>query len=325
LQTYRTDRGGPPQEHALKEYFPLQPGTVFEYRDQTGARVPVKIGAREEKLGWDTITCAEPDGDVYYLSRDARGLVLPLKFVTAMGFAFVSLPPDKPPLLLPHTAATGRLQQSLTYLRSAQWPSLAPMLDFYPESEINLVITGVEDVRVPAGDYRDCLKLCISSVTRSFDMQREKIRVGFIWLARGVGEVKREAVSLANAYLDETPDYVFQTHVWELAGIRQDAIPAAVPPEAQVVPAAEQAPADRPSAEALVWRGNSQAMFDAAVNAAPFFVRGVVRTRLLDAVLARVDTNGLVTEDTVMAAVGEATPEKMRRKLAAELEQMRTR
>jgi hypothetical protein len=156
-------------------------------------------------------------------------------------------------------------------------------------------------------------------------MQREKIRTGFIWLARGVGEVKREGVSLANAYLEEAPDYVFQAQAWELAGIRQADSSKTMSFEADARPAGGKARDRHLTAEELVWKDNSKAMFDAAVDAAPFFVRPMVRKNLLDAVLARVDDAGLVEEDTVMAAVTEATPERMRQKLTTELEQMRTR
>lgn len=322
LQTYRTDRGAPAQEFALTDYFPLKPGTLYEYRDRSGTLMAAKIGQQEERLGRQTISYTEPGGDVYYLSHEERGLVFPLKYVASMGFAFVSLPPDRPPVLLPARSAVGRLNHSLSYVRPSQWPSLQPMLDFYPESEIASVIVGIEDVTVPAGTYRDCIKLCFSSVNRSFNMQREKIRIGFIWFARGVGEVKREGLSFANSYLDESPDFIFQTERWELAGIRQLELPEATGPAAVPGP---QASAVRVSVDALEWQGNSKSMLDAAVNAAPFFVRRIARKNLIKAVIDRVDVDGLVSEDMLIAAVEATTPEKMRAKLAAQLEQMKTR
>ncbi len=325
LQSYRTDRGKPPQGFVMEEYFPLKPGTVFAYRDQTGENVPVKIGKRKEKLGWQTITYTEPCGDVYYLTQDERGVVFPIKFTAAMSFASVCLPPDIPQMLLPNTAATGKLNHSLTYLHPAGWPSLDPMLDFYPESEIASIILGLEDVIVPAGTYRDCIKLYISSVTRSFNMQREKIRVGIIWLARGVGEIKREGMSFANAYLEETTDYVFQTQQWELTGISQADFQGATESGGDMLNFTEPPSGVSLTPEALVWQGNSRVMFDTAVDTAPFFVRGIVRKNLMEALYERVDASGIVTEDAVIAGAEAASPEMVRRKLIAELEQMRTR
>ena len=322
MQTYQNDRGEPAREFSLDKYFPMKPGTAYDYRDQNGGIVTSTFGARQERLGWETTAYTDPEGDVYYLSRDDRGLTLPLKYRAAMGFGFASLPPDKPPVLLPARSAIGRLNHSLTYTRSAKWPSLEPMLDFYPEGEIVSVITGIEDVTVPAGTYRDCIKLCITSVNRSYDMQREKIRTGFMWLAKGVGQVKSEGVSLANTYLEETPDYIFQNERLELAAVRKVELPKSDRPAEKAAP---KAAASRVSADALVWQGNSKAMFEAAVDAVPFFVRAIARGSLLDAVIERADAGGRVTEDAVIAAVQASTPEKTRAKLVGELEQMKTR
>ncbi len=322
MQTYRNDRGAPGKEFSLEKYFPLKPGTAYDYRDQNGNLVSSVFGAQSERLGWQTIAYTDPEGDVYYLSRDDRGLILPLKYRAAMGFGFGTLPPDKPPLLLPARTAVGRLNQSVTYTRTVQWPSLQPMLDFYPEGEIASVVTGVEDVTVPAGTYRDCVKLCVSSVNRSYDMQREKIRTGFMWFARGVGLVKSESVSLANTYLEETPDYIFQNQKLELAAIRKVKLPKAANPPP---PAEPKDSGSRVPAEKLVWQGNSRPMFDKAVDAAPFFVRSIVRKSLLDAVAERAGAGGEVTEDTVIAAVQANTPEKSRARLVGELEQMKSR
>lgn len=319
LRSYRSNRGPVPREFSLGEYFPLNPGTRYEYREGGGETTVVKFGAREERLGRRTIAYAEPGGDVFYLAWTEGGLVFPLKYAASMGFALASLPPDRPQVLLPARSAPGRLNWSLGYVRPCQWPSLQPMLDFYPDNEISSVIVGVEDVTVPSGTYRDCIKLCLSSVNRSFGMQREKIRVGFLWLAPGVGEVRREGLSLANTYLDETPEYVYQAERRELVALGKFDLPkTALSPEP--VPSS----ARRVSADDLVWLDNSQNMFDAAVDEAPFFVRMIVRGSLRDAVAQRADAEGRVTEDAVIAAVQATTPEKMRADIVRKLELMKT-
>jgi hypothetical protein len=321
LQSYRTERGPSPPELSLKKYFPLKPGMAYAYRDQSGETVSVRIGAREKRQGLKTVSYTEPGGDVYYLARDKRGLVFPIKYASTMGFAFVALPPDRPTVLLPARSAIGRLNHSLAYVRPCQWPSLEPMLDFYPENEINSVIVGIEDVTVPAGTYRNCIKLCFSSVSRSFNMQREKIRTAFVWFAPGVGEVKREGLSLSNAYLAATPDHIFQTESWELVSVgRFDLSKPVLPEQVTFTP-----PVVRVAPDELAWQDNSRAMFDATVDAAPFFVRRIVRRSLLDAVIDRAGADGAVSEDAVIAAVQATTPERMRDSITAELEQMTTR
>jgi len=322
LQSYRTDRAEPPQEISLDEYFPLNPGTLYEYRDRSGEPAAVKIGAREERLGRQTVPYAEPGGDVYYLSRDERGVVIPLQFAVAMGFALASLPPDKPSVLLPARSAVGRLNHSLSNVRPCQWPSLQPMLDFYPENEIDSVIVGVEDVTVPAGTYKDCIKLCLSFVGRSFSMQREKIRSEFIWFARGVGEVRREGLSLANTYMADTSNYIYQIEGRELVAVRRFELPAGAA-SAEVTD--QHAARQRIPAEDLVWQDASKRMFDTAVESAPFFVRMIVRSSLLDAVAERADAGGRVTEDAVIDAVRATTPEKARMQLIDKLEKMKIR
>ncbi len=209
----------------------------------------------------------------------------------------------------------------MSYLRTTQWPSLQPLLDFYPEIETSSVIVGIEDVTVPAGTYRDCIKLCLSSVGRTFALQREKIRTGFIWLARGVGEVKREGLSLSNTYLEETPDKVLQMESLELTGIRRVEFRSAVGSAIQNVPQAKSSL----SVDDLLWQGNSKDMVDRAVADAPFFVRRMVRRTVLDAVIERTDSSGRVTEDAVIDAVRATTPEKFRDEILAELAQMKSR
>ena len=321
LQNYGTHRGTAVKELTLDDYFPLTPERAYDYRNRSGELKTVTFGAREERFGRETVPYTEPGGDVFYLSWQKQGLTVQLKYVSSMGFAFITLPPDRVPVLLPSRSAVGQLNHSLSYVRSSQWPSLQPMLDFYPEIETSSVIVGIEDVTVPAGTYRDCIKLCVSSLGRSFAMQREKIRTGFVWLARGVGEVKREGVSLANTYLEATPDYVFQTECRELVGIRRVEFQRTADSAAQNVSRGE----GRLSVYDLQWQGNSKDMVDKAVAGAPFFVRRLVRRSLMDAVIERADSSGRVTENAVIDAVRATTPEKLRDKVSADLEQMKSR
>jgi len=117
------------------------------------------------------------------------------------------------------------------------------------------------------------------------------------------------------------PDYVYQAENRELVGTRRIESQGTPGPALQNTPRKE----GRMSADDLQWQGNSMDMVDKAVAGAPFFVRRLVRRSLMDAVIERADSSGRVTEDAVIDAVRATTPEKMRDKVLADLEQMKSR
>lgn len=325
LQSYCTPRGPAPQRYDLSDYFPLQPGTTRVYRDRSGQEHALAIGRGTEMLGRATVPFTEPHGDTFYLEMNERGLTFPVKYNAAMRSGFVTLPPDVPPVILPATLTTGRLNRDISYFRSSGWPSIRPNMDFYPEQQICSVLLGTQDVSTPAGTYRDCLKICLVNVSRSFNVQRERARAGFLWLANGVGEVKRDSLCLANAYLEESPDFVYRIQQWDLARV-ETGTPAGVEPTA-AAPEDTAPPEDEPlgAPEDLRWEGASRAMFDAAVAAAPFFVRPRVGKNLLRAIARQSGPDGSVGEETVLEAVREVTPPGMQKKLLRDLEKLRTR
>lgn len=325
LQSYCTTRGPAPQRYDLADYLPLQPGTTRVYRDRGGQEQHMVLGPRTEMLGRTTVPCTEPHGDTWYLELNERGLVFPVKYNVAMGGGFVSLPPDLPPVILPATLVAGNLNRDISCFRSSGWPSIRPNLDFYPEQQICSVLLGTQNVPTPAGTYRDCLKICLVNVARSFNVQRESARAGFLWLAKEVGEVRRDSLCLANAYLEESPDFVYRLQQWDLARV-ETGTPAGVEPTV-AVPEDTAPPEDEPlvAPDDLHWEGAGRAMFDAAVEAAPFFVRPIVQKKLLQAIARRSGPESSAGEETVLEAVRDVTPAGMQEKLLRDLEKLRTR
>ncbi len=136
-----------------------------------------------------------------------------------------------------------------------------------------------------------------------------------------MGEVKREALSFSNTYLEETPDKVIQMESRELTGIRR----IKLRPTAGAATQSVSRKKNNLSVDNLQWQDNSRDMYDRAVADAPFYVRLFVRRSMLDAVIERADSNGRVSEDVVIDAVRATTPEKFRGEILAELEQMKSR
>ncbi len=314
--------------YELSDYFPLTPEKRV-YSQENGGQASVELRQRQVKADWEVYPYKEGSGDEYFIRMDERGLLLPLKFVPIAGLAVVFLPPEQPVLLLPRQLEIGRLCSTVSYYRTSRWPSVTPMLDFLPEMKIMSIPVGREDVVTPSVTYADCIKICLSSVSRAFAMQREKIRAGYIWLAKDTGIVKQHAISYANAYLDVTPDFVYDIQMWRLQSVERAQRAASLKTEKtapQEKPGAEQMPSSgKPYAGELKWAGNSEAMVETTIKASPFFVRPVVKKQLIKDIRTRVGSDGTVTEGIVIESVTATTPEKFLEKMLKDLEKLRSR
>jgi hypothetical protein len=306
----------------LEDYFPFAPGNVRTYTESGGNTVEVLMQASVSKGGYTTMPYVEGDGDTNYLMQSRRGIELTMKYVPLAGFAFMFLPPDQPVILLPPALEIGLQHNSVSYYRPGQWPSLTPMLDFYSEMRVSSIPVCIEDVTTPAGLYRNCVKICLISVSKAFAMQREKIRVGFIWLAKDTGIVKQESISISNTFHPLSPLFVYNIQRWKLAKIEQRQLlqPVASPSKQSPTTSREE-----PYTGTLTWQDNSTAMFDKTVSSAPFFVRTIVKKQLHSEIRTRVADDGRVTEEILIKAVRGITPERQLAKIMKTLEGMRTR
>ena len=316
---------------SLKEYFPLKPGLALTYREPSGSLVTIETRAWEQKAGWSVMPCIEPSGSAYYLAYNDRGLTAPVKFVSIAGIACVYCPPDRPLVLLPHPIRPGALHTSTSYYRVSQWPSISPMLDFYPEARITGIALCTEDVTTLAGTYRGCLKIYMTMVSSAFTMQREKIKVGCLWLARDIGIVKEEAISLDNTYLLESVNFIFDIQMRDLVKISAGSPAAGATAQEEKPSGGNAQPSEKKSADAavpiekLTWAGNSKAMADKTVKASPFFIQSTVKEKLFKSIAQKAGPDGAVTEGMVIEAVREVTPGTFKEKMINDLKPLMTK
>ncbi len=324
LSSYRSFRNAAPVSYALNKYFPLTTGLLKTYVAPGGQKAAFKIRPEETWSGKPLIPYVEPYGDIYYITTDDRGLIAQAKFVSIANILNLYLPPDIPAVILPHLIVEGELHRSTAYYRACQWPTIKPWLDHYPEANCSSLLVGTEDVTTPLGQYKGCLKICLVSVTRAFEMQQEKVRAGFIWLAQGQGIVKQQSISMASYYLPQSNNFIWDIQDYVLAEVKKTDFPPELQPELKEAPAAPDNRTEAPQQE-LSWQQNSRAIFDAAVSAAPFFIRPVAQKKLLEEVTGLAGAGGSVTEDMVIAAINKTVSEKLRAQLLADIEKLRTK
>ncbi len=60
--------------------------------------------------------------------------------------------------------------------------------------------------------------------------------------------------------------------------------------------------------KALVWKGNSKAMYDKVIGSMPEMLRSMMSGKFKKTIVAKAGDNGTVTEDMVIEAVKETTP-----------------
>ena len=76
--------------------------------------------------------------------------------------------------------------------------------------------------------------------------------------------------------------------------------------------------------EEFTWQENSRAMYDTTVNAAPAFVRPILRSKLLRAVKEKTGDSLQVTEAIFIDALKASTPESKLEKIIGEIEKLKT-
>ncbi len=328
LASWGGNRDEQAKRFALKEYLPLSAGTVNTYGDRYKNRsVAVEILQQQTKADHRTIPYVEPTGSKYYVVYDDRGLVNPVKYNAVAGLACVYFAPDRPVVLMPNELIMGEMYESIAYYRVSQWPSLTPIMDFYPEMKLSSIPLCIEDVTTPAGTYKDCIKVCLSSLSTAFNMQREKVKIGYIWLARGVGIVRQESINLDNTYLAQSPNFMFDIFLYDLEKQERKQLETVVK---KSMPQPATAPAVQPTAKTaqpgtLTWKDNSKAMFEKTVSSSPSFMQSMVEKKLLESITKNAGQGGIVTEEVVIESVKEVTPGPFVEKSLKDLEPLRTR
>ena len=210
------------KQFATKDYFPLKAGITMPYKNQNGTADSIETKKQEKIDGWMTtpyvfnIPESASPNDIFYYTFTQDGLVLPQIFRSAMTSYTAFLPPQVPITVLPNSLKIGSFNTSTSYPRMCKYPSRTPNLDFTTEMQFSSIPVSVEDVTVPAGEFKNCIKICLFSISRAFEFKMERIRVSYQWLAKGKGIVKMQQVEFANFFRPEKINEISGVQFWEL-------------------------------------------------------------------------------------------------------------
>jgi hypothetical protein len=223
LTSYDDSKLHPVKQFTTKDYFPLKAGITMPYKNQNGTADSIEIKKQEKIDGWMTTPyvfnmpeSASPN-DIFYYTFTQDGLALPQIFRSAMTSYTAFLPPQAPITVLPNSLKIGSFYTSTSYPRMCKYPSRTPNLDFTTEMQFSSIPVSVEDVTVPAGEFKGCVKICLFNISRAFEFKMEKIRVGYQWLAKGKGIVKLQQVEFGNFFRPERINEISGVQFWELA------------------------------------------------------------------------------------------------------------
>jgi hypothetical protein len=204
---------------SIKEVMPFAPGITWTYRDPQGAIWKTVTKDKEQVEGAETLPFFEDTGDIFYYSINPQGLVLNRRFWSLVGGCTDFHPPDSPLVVLPAVMQPGAYHSSITNACVHTWPSLTLLEEFYPEMHCASIAVLQEDVTVPAGTYRDCLKVCLFSVSRNFSMNNEQLRIGYIWLAKDTGVIRKKLVDMTNYFNPQRINRITSIKFWDLQSI----------------------------------------------------------------------------------------------------------
>ena len=203
----------------LKALLPFKTGITWTYKDQKGTVWRTTTKNKEPVQGTASLPFAEDTGDIYYYTLDKRGLLLTQKYWAMVGGCTDFRAPESPLVVFPPALKLGSYYSSISNASVHTWPSMTLMEDFYPEMLCSSIAVLKEDVTVPAGKYRDCLKVCLFSVSRNFNMNNEQVRIGYIWLAKDTGVIKKKLVDMTNYFNPQRINRITSIKFWDLTGI----------------------------------------------------------------------------------------------------------
>ncbi len=222
LTSYADSKIHPVKQFTTKDYFPLKAGITMPYKNQNGTADSIETKKQEKIDGWMTtpyvfnIPESASPNDIFYYTFTQDGLALPQIFRSAMTSYTAFLPPQAPITVLPNSLKIGSFYTSTSYPRMCKYPSRTPNLDFTTEMQFSSIPVSVEDVTVPAGEFKNCIKICLFNISRVFEFKMERIRISYQWLAKGKGIVKMQQVEFANFFRPERINEISGVQFWEL-------------------------------------------------------------------------------------------------------------
>jgi hypothetical protein len=176
------------------EYFPLNEGDEWTYEfTLNGNTVPpleVFVGDTEEVNGVEAIrynmSSPTPDEyDYYCFTLEAEDLIQPKIYWATFGIYIIMAPPR---MVFPANFKLGEVyEQSYGYTQHSIDDD--SILGTFTGSE-TITLESIEDVTVPSGTFKDCLKVITSTYSQSGDWVESIDEI--TWYAHRVGMVKHD-------------------------------------------------------------------------------------------------------------------------------------
>ncbi len=337
----------PVRSFSIQNLFPLTPGIKRTYNDRQGKHKTTEMQAPIKARLEDTMVTPYVDhiNDIQYFAYTERGLVLVQRFWTSYGGLTAYPPPAKPVVVLPPEIKLGAYYSSSSYPRSFNPGSMSMFQETHPEMIFSGMAVCTEDVTVPAGSFKGCVKVCIVYNIMTPILQSDVSRLGYIWLKDGKGIIKEELLNVRSIALPLAADSVFDVRSWELAKIEIDeniASRYSAPPSSAAATKADTekqkkvqpgskinttppAAAKDGAATKISWQNNSRAMYDKVIAETPVMFRWLIEKKFKEAVIAKAGSDGVITENMVIASVKEVTPGPFVESTLSKIEPLKSR
>jgi hypothetical protein len=337
---------------SVQDLFPLTPGIKRIYKDKQGnnetTEMQEPINARLE----DRMVTPYVDHikDVQYLAYSERGLVMVQRYWAGYGGLTICPPPEKPVVVLPPEIKLGAYNISNSYPRSFNPRSMTMFEITHPQMIFSSMALDTEDLTVPAGSFKDCVKVSIVYKMMIPVLQADILRLGYVWLKAGKGIVKEELINIRSIALPQAEDAIFDVRSWELAKIEinKEITSRYNTPSSRTANTKahkEEQKKDAPeienikttsvpvkkgdskgeNAKKISWQDNSKAMYDKVISETPVMFRWMAKKKLEEAVVAQAGSDGLITENMVIVAFKEVTPARFVKSTLANIELLKTR
>jgi hypothetical protein len=170
----------------ITEYFPLEEGDTWTYREEDEELTTKIISGTENINGVIAKRMLDEDGD-YTLWTNTDGIKWYKEFdaddIQDCGWEQINF---NPPIGASGSSVTvGSIFSSTTIMIRTDCTGYSTTESISYESRIE----GIEDVTVSAGTFEDCIKIKINLTS---DFQNAEIT---IWLAKGLGQIKSSNIS----------------------------------------------------------------------------------------------------------------------------------
>jgi hypothetical protein len=181
----------------ISEYFPLEQGNTWTYIEEDNQLTVQRVSGTQKINGVNAIKVIDEDGD-YFLYGNTNGFLWYEQYdaddIPGCGWEKQIL--DPPVKFCDSVVSVGSTYASTTTLKKTDCKGNSASIYL----SYGFTIEGIEDVTVPAGTFNDCLKITgIITVNGSTQTNEQ-----YIWLAKGLGQVKSISVDKDNGSIINT-------------------------------------------------------------------------------------------------------------------------